>query len=366
MRIVLIHLGASNSEYLWANVRYLSRLAPNLMIDVITSKENEEQIKAFSNHKVNHFRYTASATTEKLFDSLEIDSNYRKGFWRYSLERLFALTEHHSHFPGESLLHVESDVLLLQSFPFASFSSVEKIAWSAFENQRDVASIIYLPNNHQSIYLQSRLLDLLGDNLAATDMHLLSLVSKNNDQHFLSLPIAPSFNSVAFSPESNISEFDRVRCSQYTENFEGVFDAAAIGIWLTGTHPVNAFGVSKRYDTNLIHETNSYIDPSRIDFQISLENGLFWIEGDDLIKVHTLHIHSKNLDFFSSESLKVLGKCVADSRKGKIVRNFSLTVLLSLINDNWRRRTLLRYLSWLPGIRRIKPLANKFREELGF
>lgn len=363
MRIVLIHLGSSNSDYLWANVEYLSKLAPSLPIDVVTSKESEGRLERFSNPKIEHFQHLSSPTIEKLMSTLQVDSNYREGFWRYTIERLLALTEHHNRFPSESLLHIESDVLLLNTFPFRSFVDTKKIAWSSFEKDRDVASIIYLPNHHLSAWLQAQLLKLLQENLVTTDMHLLSLVSKNNDQHILSLPIAPNFDSIAYSNNCGILESDKAKCSQYAEKFDGVFDAAAIGIWLTGTHPVNAFGMSTRYDTNLIYETRSFIDPSKIDFQISREGALLWTEGNESTKIHTLHIHSKNLDFFSSEILKVLEKCVMDSRKGKVKRHFSVVVLLSLINDNWRKGTLLRYLSWLPGIRRIKFVFNKFRRE---
>jgi hypothetical protein len=347
---------------MWANVRYLLRLAPNFEIDVITSKENEEPMEKFFSTKVNHFQYVASDATEELLGSLEIDSNYRDGFWRYSLERLIALTEHHSNFPIESLLHIESDVLLLNSFPFDVFERIQKIAWSTFEKDRDVASLIYLPNGDQSSWLRVKLLELLQDNSATDDMHLLSLLSKNFDQLILSLPIAPSPDSIAYSSSSNPSNYDRARCSKYSENFVGVFDAAAIGIWLTGTHPVNAFGISRRYDTKLIHETKSFVDPAQIDFQISQNGGLFWIENGKIVTVHSLHIHSKNLDFFSLESSKVIGKCVTDYRKGEVRTNFNLMVLLGLIQDNWKRGTLLRFLSWLPGIRKIKVRWNKFRK----
>jgi hypothetical protein len=361
MRIVFVHLGTSGSDHMWANIKYLSRLAPNFEIDVITSKDKEELLEKHLSPRVNHFQYISSDATEELLGSLEIDSKYRNGFWRYSLERLIALTEHHTNFPGEGLLHIESDVLLLNSFPFASFEPIQKIAWSTFEKDRDVASLIYLPNGDLSSWLLAQLLKFLRDKLATDDMHLLSLISKNFDQLVLSLPIAPTSESRAYSSLSNPSNYDRVRCAKYSENFAGVFDAAAIGIWLTGTHAVNGFGVSRRYDTNLIYETKSYVDPAKIDFQISHDGDLFWIEDGKSVNVHSLHIHSKNLDFFSPKSSQVIRECVSDSRKGKVTTHFSFVVLLGLIQDNWKRGTLLRYLSWLPGVRRVKVYWNNLR-----
>jgi hypothetical protein len=347
---------------MWANIDYLSTLAPNLHIDVITSSESKELIEKISSSKVSHFRYGASTATEDLLSSLEIDFNYRSGFWRYSLERLIALTEHHANFPTESLLHIESDVLLLKSFPFEIFEKIQQIGWSPFEKDRDVASLIYLPSSDLSLWLHAQLIEFIGNDLARNDMDLLSLLSKNFDQSILCLPIAPSPQSVAYSRASSPSGYDRLRCSKLSEEFEGVFDGAAIGIWLTGTHPVNAFGISKRYDTKLIHETKSYVDPSKINFQFSEDDGLFWVEDERRINVHTLHIHSKNVDFFSLENSKLISKCVSDSRKGKVTTDFYLSVFLRSIEDNWKKGTLLRYLSWLPGIRKLKVLWSKFHK----
>lgn len=362
MRIVFAHLGNSNSDYMWANIQYLSKLAPNLMIDVITSKEAEESIEKLWSPNVSLFRYSPSNPTEEILSSLNIDSSYRDGFWRYSLERLIALAEHHKNFPDESLLHIESDVLLLKTFPFDAFESIQKVAWSSFEHDRDVASLIYLPNCESSSWLHSQMLKFLQENLATDDMHLLSLLSKTYETDILSLPIAPTADSTGFSSTIVASEHERVRCSEHSGKFAGVFDAAAIGIWLTGTHPVNSFGFSKRYDSNLLYKAKSYLDPSKIRFELSSDGSLCWSENGRRVNVHTLHVHSKNLDFFSKQSLRNLEKCVNESRKGRVITHFSLVVLIRLIQDNWKKGTLLRFLSWLPLIRNMKVIWNKSRK----
>lgn len=358
MRIVFVHLGTSDSDYMWANIRYLSSSFPKLKIDVLTSNEGTQYV---SDIQVNHFQYVANETTEKILNSLKIDSEYRGGFWRYSLERLIALVEHHKTFPNESILHIESDVLLLNTFPFAAFESLQKIAWSPFEKNRDVASLLYLPNLSETFWLHDQIEKLLIDNAATDDMHLLSLISRNHKKRILSLPVSPNPNSVINSLVCNATDEDRLRNSNKSSDFAGIFDAAAIGIWLTGTHPVNSFGVSKRYDTKLIHETKSFIDPSRVNLQYSKNEGLFWIEENSRVNVHTLHIHSKNQKFFSDKNPKLIEECVSKSQKGRILRNFYPRVLMSLLTDNWRRGTLLRFMSWLPGIRNLRKIRNRIR-----
>jgi hypothetical protein len=304
--------------------------------------------------KLNHFKYISNTKVSSLLDQLEIDSEYRQGFWRFSLERLFALSDHHTRFPKEGLLHIESDVLILDTFPFEKFANIDNLSWSIMDRARDVAAILYSPNLDASNWLKEKMLEFLHEGININDMQLLSLVSGRYPKNVTILPTTPARNAEFFINVTSDSEAIRERVTRNFEIFGGIFDAAPIGIWLTGSHPVNSFGISRRYDHTLIENSSFMIDPSKMKFEFVPKEGLFLRIQKSKIAIHTLHIHSKNIDFFSVENSKLILKCVAQSDRQKALSTFSPAVLWSLLLDNYRKGTLIRYLSWLPPLNRIK------------
>ena len=359
MRIVLIHLGSSHADYMWANIEHLLAINLQIEIDVITS--GSASIPAPVRARVKYFEYSANSQVEKLIDGLEIDEAYRQGFWRYSLERLFALTQHHKRFPNEGLLHIESDVLLLETFPFEVFRKINKPAWSKLDDERDVAAILYSPNLESSTWLEHQIIDLLGSASNLNDMRILSLISNQFPDDVCILPTVPKNSKGILLTGSTSSNFNKLRASENSEIFGGIFDAAPIGIWLTGSHGVNSFGVSKRYDNNLVINSNSMINPSQMNLQYKPNHGLFAVSGELQIPIHTLHIHSKDIRFFSSSAQKLISKCVSESKKNRVIRQFSVQVLLELFIDNYRKKSLIRFLSWLPPFNKYRILRDYLR-----
>jgi hypothetical protein len=360
MRLVLIHLGSAPAEYMWANVEHLLALNSRIEIDVITSPG--ASIPTPTKNKVNLFEYSANEKIEKLLISLELDGAYRQGFWRYSLERLFALAAHHKRFQIESLLHIESDVLLLETFPFKSFEQISKLAWSKLDDKRDVASLLYSPNQDASDWLQNKIMDVLLKESNLNDMQILSFISNNFPANITILPTLPKDNKEIISNKCNISIINKSRTSENTELFAGIFDAAPIGIWLTGSHGVNSFGISRRYDNNLVFKSNSILIPSKMELKYVSGSGLFFTSGEIQIPIHTLHIHSKDIRFFSSLGQKLIAKYVSESKKNRLVRSFSIRVLLDLVKDNYKKRTLIRFLSWLPPFNKYRIFRDFLRK----
>jgi len=344
---------------MWANIEHLLFANSQIEIDVITSKE--ASIPTSVRARVNYFEYSANWQIEKLIDGLEIDESYRQGFWRYSLERIFALTQHHKRFPNEGLLHVESDVLVLETFPFEVFSKIKKLAWSKLDDERDVAAILYSPNLDASTWLEYQIIDLLGSASNLNDMRILSLISNEFPDDVCILPTVPKNAKEILLTGSTSSNINKLRASENSKIFGGIFDAAPIGIWLTGSHGVNSFGISKRYDNNLVINSNSMINPSQMNLQYKPGNGLYVISDELKIPIHTLHIHSKDIRFFSSSASKLISKCVSESKKNRIVRNFSIKVLIDLFIDNYRKKSLIRFLSWLPPFNKYRILRDYLR-----
>jgi len=346
MRLVLIHLGDSNAKVMWANVLHLAQKHEQFEVDVIISEKAiiPEPIRGL----VNTYEYSTNPELQSLFNQLEIDSDYRKGFWRYSLERLFAFTEHHQRFSDEALLHVESDVLLMETFPFETLSKSTKLAWSILDDERDVAALLFSPGYQSSKWMQDRMKELISGRSTINDMQLLSLISNKYPESVTILPTIPREKLQLIPVESEVSSSNKFRSYENSAFFNGIFDAAAIGIWLTGTDAVNSFGVSKRFENKLVKQANSLVDPSSMTLEYLLGSGLYIIMEDSKIAIHTLHIHSKNLKYFSSNGPKLIARSVIKSKGKRVVRRFSMPVLVNLLNDNYNKGTLLRFLSWLP------------------
>jgi len=356
MRIVFIHLGSSKADCMLANIDNL--LSRNLQIEIDVILSRDIAIPSSVKSKVEIYRYSSTPKIENLFNSLELDGSYRQGFWRYSLERLIALTEHHKLFPQDQLLHIESDILLLESFPFKSFERIQNLAWSILDDDRDVAALLFSPNFASSAWLQEQIIELLNSKSTVNDMQILSMLSNKFPTEVTILPTLPKGHEKIFSNSSNVSDFNKKRASENFDVFAGIFDAAPIGIWLTGSHGVNSFGISRRYDDKLVANSNSMINPSGMALKYLEGFGLYSTSSQTPIPIHTLHIHSKNTKIFSGSGPKTISKYILDSRNKRLARRFSSKVLWDLIVDNYKKKTLIRFLSWLPPFNKYRIIRD--------
>lgn len=354
MRIVLVYLGNTIPQIFWMNVRHLLSIQQDYQIDIVTNQLNLQV--PIEDPRLNQFSYFPRHETSNLLDSLELDTKFRNGFWRLSLERLFAFTQHHIEHPEDSLLHVESDVLLLRNFPFHSFENITNLAWSRVDSHRDVAAIVYSPNSKSSQWLDDKMQAIIKAADEMDDMRMLSQISVFNPNMVTILPSLPQIDSELKNLNSNISRQDSKSISEGFSKFNGVFDPAQIGIWLTGTEPRNYFGLTKKFDLTQVAGSRNFIDPSMVSYDLN-DNGILCFRTKEMsIPIFSLHIHSKDLSYFDENFEKQLARDVSvDSSRG-VKRSFSLEILWDLIRQNWRNGTLLRFLSWLPifvGLRRI-------------
>jgi hypothetical protein len=198
-----------------------------------------------------------------------MDEKFRQGFWRFSLERLFALTAHHDLYPNDSLLHIESDILLLSNFPFDSFQSITTPAWLKFDKTRDLATILYLPDISKSQWFTEKMVQEVKNCNEINDMQLLNLISSKYPSEITILPSSPNTTTSLLNDNDFLEEKEKQLLSTNFYKFEGIFDPAALGIWLTGSDPRNNFGVTRRFDIKRLLEGKTYIDPSKVFFEYS-------------------------------------------------------------------------------------------------
>jgi hypothetical protein len=322
MNLVLVHLGPSYPKYLLKNLKYLKDRFQKLDITLI----GDNPIKKFDKIEINFVRAQEDylENYSHLFIRSEFDVNFRSGFWRLSIIRIFELLDYIILHDLNEIIHIESDVLLSQSFPFEKFKSLNNPAWLRFNQTHDVASILYIPNKEAAAWLKNQMIRIIAEHDSLTDMTLLSIISHESSENISLLPIAEGVESPLFR-STDVSEEEKKRLTILYAHFGGVFDSAPIGMWLLGQDPRNHRGLLRRFITL----SESYIDPSRAGLSSS-ENAPRLSYGNESIEIFNLHVHCKDPSAFKSSPRDYNNKYIIESLKNGKKTTFKATVFLSL------------------------------------
>jgi len=351
MKIVFVHLGSAPAEHLWANIGTLVKKFANIEIVLVSDLERSELIL---HPRIEFFEYIRPDAYRKQLSKLNFEFKFRSGFWQYTLERILALDQYHRSFPQKKLMHLESDVLLLDEFPFQIFEQQTKMSWLSVDENRDVATFIYLPNAQATKKLSEALLEQLCVDPTLTDMKFLREFRLKNPTEVL---LAPSLSlEIATNLISNGKMDSKVgsELSSASKIFDGIFDPAAIGMWLTGSDPRNYYGSRKVFDTREILNGGTFINPEIFKYRLSNSDGLFVSINNIESRVWCLHIHSKDMRLFGNSSMTRLKELVALSKRGKVHSEFDLKCLLGLLRENFINKTMISFILHHPRLRWLR------------
>lgn len=351
MKIVFIHLGNAPADHLWANIGTLVKKFVNIEIVLVSDRERSELIL---HPRIEFFKYIRPDEYTEKFSRLDFEFKFRSGFWQYTLERILALDQYHQSFPQKKIMHLESDVLLLGDFPFQIFEQQTKMSWLSVDEKRDVATFIYLPHAQATKTLAEALLAQLSVDPTLTDMKFLREFRLKNPNEVL---LAPSLSlEIATHLISNYEMDLKVglELSSTSKIFGGIFDPAAIGMWLTGSDPHNYYGSRKVFDTGEILNGGTFINPGIYKYRLSDTGELFVSINNLESRVWCLHIHSKDLRLFGNSAGTRLKELVALSRIGKVHSEFDLKCLLRLLRENFKNRTMIGFILHHPKLRWLK------------
>jgi hypothetical protein len=317
MHLVFVHLGNAKARHLRPNIKRAKRLFPDIPITLIYSET--KFIRQYTSLGVNFYQYRQISDENHILSNLSHNSKFRNNFWRFSIERLYALEQWHSKNPSEKIIHVESDILIMPNFPFTKFSSLNILGWCSFNQTHDVASIIYSPNFSETKWLIKELNQLLISDPSLTDMTAL--------RH---LKIAFPDRSMYLNSNAGIKILG------------GALDAAPFGMWLCGRDPRNHWGVIRRF----MKLPESEIDPSQyiVSFNSETELMLESISSSPMF-LFNLHVHSKQKALFGKQWQATL-KFYVYTSKLKFLRSwFSPRAFLQLasdyVNRNGRKSLLI-------------------------
>lgn len=269
--IVFVHLGSAKVRHLWVNIKRIRKLHPDKTISVIYSDSSHKK-KIIQSGAVPFF-YKVSDQDEDLLSKISQNRLFREGFWRFSLERLLALEAWHSSSRTNSpMLHLESDILIFSNFPFEELANSEKLSWIQVTETHDVSAILFSPNSEQTKWLASLIRQELMSNSSLTDMTVLNLIRRKNPSLVCLLP---TLNRPA------------------REKFQGIFDGASLGMWLTGRDPRNNLGIIRRH-----LKFEDAIDQAG-DADYAFNKGELLIKiSSEKYPIYNLHVHSKRMNLF--------------------------------------------------------------------
>lgn len=329
MELVFVHLNTPLPKYLEYNLHNCITMFP------------EKQVVLLHNHLVNPPKIEglkaviieAESRWNKLDQLYSHPKDFRGNFWLTSSARLFAL-ENYIHFTNEEIIHLESDVIVSQDFPFESFHKLEKgLAFPLISDQRGVASVVYIRDKKAAQILTSTLISEARKDPQTTEMLSLKKVYQNNKEDIQILPIGPRY----LDAYRNITQKFAIELVHAHSIFNGVFDGSEIGQFYAGTDPRNRRGkILLRYDlvegfANVKNWTLNY-DSTRSFANIGL-NGK---EGD--AKVFALHMPVKDPKIFDRKTqAKVLMQICVNGTNPEGVR-ISIKILFLAILGMVRRR----------------------------
>jgi hypothetical protein len=291
-----------------------------------------------------------STRHDYLLNKLSKKTDFREGFWRLSLERIIAFTTFQIENKFDCLLHIESDVIVFPNLPIDAIKNLNQLSWCQYNSRLDIATLLYSPNYQSALFLQKSIENKLELDNSHTDMTILSEIRQDSNSNIALLPSLPEAGSLLVNEKSKITFESKIQLSLLCDVFGGIFDPAAIGVWLLGKNPENTHAMSVLHDRWIVDSGDSFIDPSKVKFIIKSDGSLSLVEKGIQIPIFNLHVHSKNLNLLSVDWEKELNKFVKLSEKKYIIKNMEPTVFIKLFILNLKRKKLIEFISTIPWL----------------
>jgi len=307
MNLVFAHFGSPLPKHLILNLKRCVMLFPSNQVYLVTDlNPNKNRI-----NKVIIYSFQHTPEWKTLDNTLKHAKAFRNNFWFTSTARFLALADF-SNFTKDEFLHIESDVILSEDFPFMKLSkSNHNFLFPVVSDSNAIASCLYIKDSISANYLANFTLIESQKNNLTTDMYILSELSKKVDIKFSPLPTAPSIYYLNTKLNDRFLKMSDVALT----DFGGVFDGFDIGRYLFGDDPRNRRGFSVLRDNDSL----TYLDIRNLDLVTKSERDFpyIWNQAlDSYTPIYSLHIHSKNLKLFKiNKSKKTIYKYVSKSKE---------------------------------------------------
>lgn len=297
--IVFIHIGEELPSYLETSLtqaRAFNKTCPIILVANQSALDNYplRDIDA----KITTIACESLKKTKNHID-FQKSNTLQGGFWRNCSERFLYLDDLMNDYGLQNVFHLEYDNMLYVNLGeiLPVFLNQYKGIAATFDNdQRCIPGFIFIPNKEKIDLLAKCFVKYTQSSY--NDMQVIAIFKKQSDDNTIDhLPIVSREyvnNEEMISPYKHIPK-DKYKYCLNVELFGSIFDAAAIGQYLGGTHVTPTPG--------FINESCVF-NPSQLTYEWLIDGEgrkvPFACYANKKYRINNLHIHSKNLSAFSS------------------------------------------------------------------
>lgn len=310
-RIVFVHLGPNLPAYTHTAISQAKLFNPDAEIILIAHQEalNKKPSIPLSTVILPAETIVKSYVHKQFIKTSKLDKRFRKGFWFYATERLFYLDDLITQYDLKNTFHLENDNLLYTDLNdlLPIFESRYSGIAAPFENgDRGAASFIYVADKN-SINKLCQFLLAKGKS-GFSEMILLNLFKIEFGKNYIDhLPVLMNEyrQNYELIPLVGKNTIDPDNYSNNIDLLQSLFDACAYGQYVGGLDPRNGM------------EGPGYINPEavfscanmKIEWQMDpLGRKIpYAIFKEKKYRLNNLHIHSKNLNAYTSINFEKQG-----------------------------------------------------------
>ncbi len=312
--IVYVHIGPSLPEYILTTIAQARLFNPECPIYLIANQKALDESAGKSNANQVTFisceSLTPSVVHEK-FHNNKLHDWGGNGFWVYTSERFFYLEEFVSQYNLSDVFHFENDIMLyvnLQELLPIFRKHYGGMIAATFENDdRCVPGFLYISNSLPLNILVQSFPEYID--IGSTDMETLARFKNQYHKVLIDyLPIvvpeyANDYLLCSYDEQSKkLSKIPRQPelFSNHFEDFDSVFDAAALGVYLGGMDATfHADSEPGKIDIYCVFNPTYFT----IDWQLDRQGRRipFLTYKDRRVQINNLHItNKKKIPLFSS------------------------------------------------------------------
>lgn len=280
-QILFVEIGRKLPKFARNNLQYLRKHFPELHIVLLTDYEYKQ-----SGIEVINTESLEEVSLINEFKNLQKDwgSRLQTRYWNLTTERFFWIYHYMTQMRIQSLIHIESDVVILD--PFALDDLIENssgLAYSLQNSKMGCAGVFAVNDSFQL----KEFLDFVIQNWSIehqTDQTLLAkwaILNPNKVQIFNPIPSLPISNSHA---QGKIGNY--------------LVDPGDFGIYLFGNDARNNHLPISKLGVDINAQEFQEIKRVLVDFRLEKKDGVFSLSLErDFIKLRliTLHFHSKRV-----------------------------------------------------------------------
>lgn len=304
--IVFVHIGKALPNYLIDAVHQARLFNAHAEIIVIAEQKaiDDANESRFLEEEVVFVPCESLKATDAhhiFLNKTSLDTKFREGFWRNCTERFYFIEELMHKYNLTDIFHLEYDNMLyvdLQEL-LAFFHLYPNIAATFDNDDRCIPGFVYFAHAQAAAKLTQHITDMCDSGL--NDMQVIARYRKKcGETEIGTLPIImPAYaQKYELKTATGFSVVSPAVYSAHFEEFNSIFDAAALGQYLGGIDPRN--GVSM---PGFINESCVF-NSSRMTFRWikdSKNRSVPYIIFDrKQYRINNLHIHCKNLKKFAS------------------------------------------------------------------